>query len=190
MINPIIKAVNYASMIHYHDKRKYGGGPYIDHCLRVMVSTMRIAATQIDYCVCAAVCHDVLEDHPEPTPERAYEQLELVIGTPGTVLVGELTNRFTSEQYPDKNRAWRKEAEVDRLAAASQEARIIKMLDRIDNLRCFDFKELIDLAPEVRKQALGFGKTYAKESIALFQGIGGIHPELQAAGLVLAEGLL
>jgi (p)ppGpp synthase/HD superfamily hydrolase len=117
----------------------------------------------------AAFLHDTLED-----TAFTLEGLRSGFGDVVADIVNELTNYFTKEKFPDQNRAQRKHAEFVRLGKVSQEAKIIKMLDRIDNLR----DEGSD--PE-------FAKLYAKESAALAEVIGNADPDLKAELLELCE---
>ena len=70
-------------------------------------------------------------------------------------LVVELTNVFTTDGTVGMNRAQRKAAEVKRLASVSSEAQIIKLCDRIDNLRTIGAMDR------------GFALLYCDESDAL-----------------------
>lgn len=169
-MNSIIAAVQYAAQIHSQDVRKYSGEPYIWHCLRVMNHVM-VHPLDEKY-VLAAVSHDIIEDHPEPTPEAAYHALSDVIGVEATIVVGELTNRMTKEQYPDMTRAARKAAEFRRLSACSDEVKIVKMYDRIDNLKSLEDG--------------GFAKLYSNESLDLFDAIGDASPLLADEGKTYA----
>jgi (p)ppGpp synthase/HD superfamily hydrolase len=88
-----------------------------------------------DDMIAAAWLHDVYEDTPiKPTALSQW------FGNTVGQLVEELTNRYTSEAYPDMKRKKRKAAEVRRLADVSPEAQFIKLCDRIDNLHTINDK--------------------------------------------------
>jgi len=167
----LASAVAYAKHVHRNDRRKWGGQLYIYHPMRVMTEAMLRGMNEAH--LMAAVCHDILEDHPEPTPEAAYKMLNWHIGSIATSIVGMLTNRFTKEAYPDMNRADRKAAEFKRLGTLPDSVKILKMYDRIDNL------ESIGLD-------IGFSRLYGEESLLLFDHIGHADPELDAKGRRLA----
>lgn len=111
--------------------RKFDGSPYHTHVLRVaeLVETR----TQ-DHEVLAAAClHDVLEDVEPHNPDFSRERIREEFGDRVLELVLELTDVFTKENHPDKNRKIRKELEAQRLAGVSEEAKLIKRADLHDN---------------------------------------------------------
>ncbi len=124
-MNKIIKAVQFATEAHKTQLRKYTGKPYITHPLRVMNKTM-----QLSYCTedmaCAAVLHDVVEDCGVN-----LGQLNTIFGRDVSNLVSELTNLVYP---PELNRKTRKELDRGRIKNISKEAKVIKLIDRIDNL--------------------------------------------------------
>ncbi len=165
----LIRAIRFAAAVHQEDLRKFTGEPYIYHPLRVMNDVLLHPLTPDEKYAMAAVCHDTIEDHPDVAD---YDRVSKVIGVEATIVVGELTNRFTSDQYPQCNRATRKRMERDRLSACSDPVKIIKMYDRLDNLRSFDLGQMWKLDPKDRKKALAFAKVYAAESLKLIAAIG------------------
>lgn len=111
--------------------RKFDGSPYHTHVLRVaeLVSTRTP-----DREVLAAAClHDVLEDVEPKNPDFSRERILLEFGQRVLDLVLELTDVYTKENHPDKNRKARKELEAQRLAHVSEEAKLIKRADLHDN---------------------------------------------------------
>lgn len=124
----IIEAARFAAAAHCDQKRKYNGTPFIMHPMRV-AGRVTIHESTLDEMVCAAWCHDVLEDCPDITETR----LEACIGEVATRIVRELTN--PSEQHKHLRRAERKLMDAQHIAKCSRAARIIKLIDRIDNLR-------------------------------------------------------
>jgi len=164
----ILLAAKVAREAHAGQKRKGTGRPYIEHPARVAARVLtRNDAT--DTVVMAALLHDVLEDS-----DLTYEALAASVGENVATIVGELTNLYTKEHSPELNRAHRKQAEFLRLRHTSHEAKIIKMLDRIDNLR----DEGSD--PD-------FAKLYAEESADLAEAIGDADPKLKAELLELCR---
>jgi guanosine-3',5'-bis(diphosphate) 3'-pyrophosphohydrolase len=111
--------------------RKYTGEPYHTHVLRVaeLVSTR----TQDQEVLAAACLHDVLEDVEPLKPEYGRERILREFGQRVLDLVVELTDIYTKENHPDKNRKTRKRLEAERLAGISEEAKLIKRADLHDN---------------------------------------------------------
>lgn len=117
----IDSAIAFAATAHAGQRRKYRAVPYIVHPLHVM----EIVATVTDNenMWTAAVLHDVLEDTPVSvqTIERRFgpDVTQMVVG-------------MTKVEVPG-NRAIRKAAERDRLAAEPPEVQTIKVADLIAN---------------------------------------------------------
>jgi (p)ppGpp synthase/HD superfamily hydrolase len=106
------EAYLYANMAHYGQERK-GGGPYVDHPIRVALKVRSYVSTAA---VAAALLHDVLEDTPhtlERFPKRVQE------------LVERLTNHCDTKEAAIRNIA----------ESRDREAMLIKIADRIDNLK-------------------------------------------------------
>ena len=90
--------------------------------------------------VAAAHLHDVLEDvTPKEHSGRFNEAaIRRDFGQGVLQLVKELTNEFTPEKHPDKNRAARKNEERRRLKGISEQAKLIKLADILDNVSTLD----------------------------------------------------
>lgn len=145
----ILKVAKFAREAHGTQLRKYTNNPYIYHPARVASRMMLLDNSNIEM-ACAAFLHDVLED-----TKVTKQQLIDNFGNEIADLVDELTNKFTKEQYPKLNRKERKEKELERIASISTNAKLIKMLDRIDNLKEIDLTD-------------GFAVTYLDESHQLY----------------------
>lgn len=131
------KAETLARAAHAGQKRQHGSNDdYIEHPRRVAeaVSRQNKATPEM---VAAAWLHDVLEDTCE-TPEQVSETADKIEDTCGGLVreyVVWLTNVFTKERFPYLNRGQRKKLEALRLSFAPVEVKIIKLCDRLDNLR-------------------------------------------------------
>ncbi len=157
------KATNALSIaIHQHcvaakvKTRKYNGLPYIIHPIRVALMT---AAHEdcMPFWIYGAVNHDTWEDTVYTDDERVSLKNRIITGVDEETfnLVIELTN----VKHPGVNRKERKKLDWERLSKVSRPAKIIKMFDRIDNLR-----EMVD-APN------DFKKLYLFESRGLIEVI-------------------
>lgn len=118
-----------AAEAHKNQVRKYNRRPFITHPIRVAgrVATLPEATEDM---VVAAWLHDVVEDC-----EITVEEVEDSFGEKVAELVVELTNFYTKTNYPQLNREERKKLEIERIEKISREAKIIKLVDRLDNLR-------------------------------------------------------
>ena len=136
-MNKIIKAIQLANLAHKGQYRKYGDVPYITHPARVSAYVgmycWNIAEVDKDLyndMQCVAWLHDTLEDSKIVT----YTSLVEDFGTRVACGISSLTNVYTKEAYPSLSRFERKKHELDRLSTLPSVWRIIKMLDRYDNV--------------------------------------------------------
>lgn len=141
-----------ASKAHAGQTRKYNHQPYISHPMRVAgLVTDSPNLENRDLMIRAAWCHDVIEDCPQVT----YREIEDAIGLDGFNLVRELTNTSKGFLVP---RADRKFIDRERISKCSREAKIIKLMDRYDNLT------ELSLDMDASQEARLFAPVYARES--------------------------
>ncbi len=146
--NKIIQAAQFAAKAHAGIKRKYTGRPYIEHPARVAGRVMTIPHVTEDV-VAAAWMHDVLEDTDLEIP---------AIFSPWCYhLVVELTN--PSKKHPHLPRAERKAMDREYLRQGTHWAKVIKIIDRIDNLR------------DMREAPIDFRVLYVRESMLLREAL-------------------
>ncbi len=137
---------------HSGQFRKYSNNiPYIVHPIEVAYEVLKFGILShfrydTNLMFEAAILHDVIEDC-----DPSYNQKVLdVAGQYVHKLVTELTN--PSKQHPELNREARKALDRAHLAYVSEEARIIKLIDRTCNL-C-----------DMNGATSGFKRKYLKES--------------------------
>jgi guanosine-3',5'-bis(diphosphate) 3'-pyrophosphohydrolase len=122
---PIIRALGFAARKHRDQRRKdHAASPYINHpiaLLEVLCNEAGIAEPEV---LCAALLHDTVED-----TETSLEEVAAAFGPRIAAIVLEVTD--------DKSlsRAERKRLQVERSGGASREARLVKLADKICNLR-------------------------------------------------------
>ena len=124
-MSTIEAARQFAILAHAGQKRKYTGADYSTHPIRVSE-----AAEAYGLCiesVMAAALHDVEEDSPQFVPEMREK-----FSTEVTDLVHWLTNPSKGSTLP---RAKRKEMDRNHLKVAPYDVRVIKAIDRLDNVR-------------------------------------------------------
>jgi len=163
-MNVIIKAAQFATKAHSGQYRKFShtDEPYVMHPMRV-AGRVTMLAESTEAMVVAAWLHDVVED-----TSFTAEDLRKEFGEEVADLVSELTN--TSKQYPGLSRAQRKQIDRYHIAKISNDAKMIKLVDRLDNLRdvVTDSK-----APE------DFVLTYCMESGKLLEVLVGVNEGLE-----------
>jgi (p)ppGpp synthase/HD superfamily hydrolase len=130
-INKVLDAYEMAESVHEFQKRP-DGTPYFWHPSRVA----KICITELDQTdpniICAALLHDALEDSHVLTPEI----IELNFGSYASYLVVKLTKDIKAE---GAMKDWVEREYIERLMAASEDARMLKLADRLDTFRCLEF---------------------------------------------------
>lgn len=142
------KAIKFATKCHEGQVRKYNNRPYITHPLRV-AERVSIEFFGDENLYCIAVLHDVIEDCgiKREYLEEHFNK-EIADGVYG------LTNQSTLTDCSHLNRSYRKR--IDRIAISKLpiNLKIIKCLDRIDNIKELDKSD-------------DFSKIYSVESFQL-----------------------
>ena len=111
--------------------RKYSGEPYWTHTDKVAAIVATV--TNDEEVIAAAHLHDVLEDVAPTKPEYDRNWIQRWFGVRVLALVLDLTDVYTKEAFPDKNRAERKQLERERIGKTALEAKTIKLADLLDN---------------------------------------------------------
>lgn len=129
----IHRALKCASVLHYSQKRKGDGSPYITH--PYAVALILLAHTTDEDIIAAALLHDVLED----VPRHVYsaEAMQNDFGMRVYDIVKEVTEDKDPEDGKEKQReTWkaRKEQYLKNLQNDSQEALLVACADKIHNL--------------------------------------------------------
>ena len=123
----LLEAFHVAATAHRGQTRDEGS-PFIDHPVRVAeILWSELGCRDVELLI-AAVNHDVLEDCD--TPDAAF--MASVYGR----RVTELVEAVTKATVATEDQAARDDAYLAALRHASHEARLLKLADRIDNLRC------------------------------------------------------
>ncbi len=142
----IARARAFAAEAHEGQFRKYGGQPYIVHPIAVAETVASV--TDDPEVIAAALLHDTVEDTP-----ATLTDIETHFGARVAALVSDLTDVSRRE---DGNRAARRAIDRAHTAAASPEAKTVKIADVLDNLRT------------IPKGDPGFGRIYVNESRLLW----------------------
>ncbi|MDP1712554.1 MAG: HD domain-containing protein [Candidatus Nanopelagicaceae bacterium] len=176
----MFEALELATRAHHGQTRNHDeiGLPYILHPIRVAKATWEELGVcynaesclgYLEKYAAVALLHDVLED-----TSVTEEQMIEIVGLHVTNLVKQLTN--PSKGSPEL-RAVRKAKDREHLRTVENEIKIIKMLDRIDNLQT------------MRTAPKEFKTLYLEESRLLAETIGNAHPDLKKKLLKTIEDL-
>jgi GTP diphosphokinase / guanosine-3',5'-bis(diphosphate) 3'-diphosphatase len=124
-VSILIKAVSFAALKHKDQRRKdASASPYINHPIAV-ASILREEGDIFDpNVIAAALLHDTIED-----TETSYDELRGQFGDEIADVVLELTDT----KWLEKNS--RKRLQISKAGNASEAAKLVKLADKICNLR-------------------------------------------------------
>ena len=158
-----VKAVAFAADKHRNQRRKDAeASPYINHPIalaNVLANEGGVADVTV---LCAAVLHDTIEN-TETTPE----ELQAIFGPKVASVVMEVTDDKSLEK------SVRKQRQVEHAPHISTEAKLVKLADKISNLRDIIASPPADWSAE-RKQA------YFEWAARVVAGLRGVHPGLES----------
>lgn len=128
------KAIVFAVRAHHNTERRGKGFPYIVHPLEAVEIVATITPDQ--ELLAAAALHDTVEDTDvtvEDIRREFGERIAALVHTESDQLDGVV---FDAEKG-DEEATWhaRKQAAIDRLAAAPHDAKIVAMGDKLSNMR-------------------------------------------------------
>jgi guanosine-3',5'-bis(diphosphate) 3'-pyrophosphohydrolase len=160
----LLKALAFAAHKHRDQRRKDpDASPYINHPIALAdVLVNEGGVTDIEV-LCAALLHDTLED-----TDTTAEELGAAFGPRIAAFVAEVTD---DNKLP---RADRKRLQIEHAAALSPQAKLVKLADKICNLR-----DVAERAPE--GWDLARRREYFDWAKRVVDGLRGIHPRLEAA---------
>jgi (p)ppGpp synthase/HD superfamily hydrolase len=120
-----VAAAEFAAKRHVNQRRKGAQAePYINHLTEVAALLAAATSGKDAALVTAGYLHDTLEDTP-----TEYEELSSIFGDDVATLVGAVTD---DKSLP---KAERKRLQIEHAAKATPRAKLIKIADKISNLR-------------------------------------------------------
>ena len=160
----ILKAAHFAADKHRTQRRKDAeASPYINHPIAIAhVLAAEGDVTEIAVLV-AALLHDTVED-----TETTSVELESLFGTEVAGIVAEVTD---DKSIP---KAERKHLQVSKAASKTRGAKLVKLADKISNLR--DIAAAPPVGWPLERREAYF--EWAKQVVA---GLRGVNPTLEAA---------
>ena len=121
-----IKAVAFAAHKHKDQRRKdENASPYINHPIALANVLANEAGIADENVLCAAILHDTIED-----TETTKEELVKEFGEKIASIVLDVT-----DDKSIKDKALRKQLQVEHAPHISHEAKLVKLADKISNLR-------------------------------------------------------
>ena len=127
------RAIIFAVQAHHNTERRGKGFPYIVHPMEAVEIVATITPDQ--ELLAAAALHDTIED-----TDVTVEQIREAFGDRVAELVHAESDQLNGEVFiggANEEDTWheRKQAAIDRLAAAPHEAKIVAMGDKLSNMR-------------------------------------------------------
>ena len=158
----LIKAADFAALKHRRQRRKDAeASPYINHPLALArVLKLEAGVEDVDV-LAAAILHDTVE-HTQTT----VEELEREFGKTVAGIVAEVTD---DKSLPKPER---KRLQVEHAPHLSPGAKLVKLADKICNLR-----DVVDSPPA--HWPLERRRAYFEWAKAVIDGLRGVHPGLE-----------
>ncbi len=160
----VLQALALAAHKHRDQRRKdAAASPYINHPIALANVLVREGAVSEPDVIAAALLHDTLED-TQTTPAELRAAF------------GERIARIVAEVTDDKSlpKTERKRLQIEHAAALSREAKLVKLADKICNLR-----DMADHPPA--SWDLTRRREYFAWAKAVIDRLRGVHPGLEAA---------
>lgn len=121
----LLKALAFAAHKHRDQRRKdVHTSPYINHPIALADVLCNEGGISDENVLCAALLHDTVED-----TETTHEELTKIFGDVISTIVMEVTDDKSLEK------AERKHLQIEHAANASHQAKLVKLADKICNLR-------------------------------------------------------
>jgi GTP diphosphokinase / guanosine-3',5'-bis(diphosphate) 3'-diphosphatase len=160
----LLRALAFAAHKHRDQRRKDAeASPYINHPIAladVLVNEGGVSDVEV---LCAALLHDTVED-TDTTPEELHKEF------------GPRIARIVAEVTDDKAlpKADRKRLQIEHAPGLSPEAKLVKLADKICNLRDVLHRPPAQWGAERRREYFDWAKR-------VVDGVRGAHPALEAA---------
>lgn len=124
-VGMLLAAIHFSAKKHRTQRRKdMGASPYINHPIEVAALLANVAGVQDETILTAAILHDTVED-----TQTSLADLESAFGAVVRNLVQEVTD---DKSLP---KAERKRLQVQHAPQLSSSAKLIKIADKISNVR-------------------------------------------------------
>jgi guanosine-3',5'-bis(diphosphate) 3'-pyrophosphohydrolase len=160
----VLEALGFAAHKHRDQRRKdAAASPYINHPIALANVLVREGGVSEPEVIAAALLHDTVED-TKTTPAELRGAF------------GERVCRIVEEVTDDKSlpKAERKRLQIEHAATLSREAKLVKLADKICNLR--DMAEHPPASWDLARR-----REYFDWAKAVIDRLRGVHPKLEAA---------
>ena len=161
-MNLLVKAIAFAADKHRNQRRKdKDSSPYINHPIALADVLANEAGIDDQNVLIAAILHDTIED-----TETTQEELSRLFGDAITAIVLEVTD---NKALP---KAERKRLQIQHAPHASRRAKLVKLADKICNLRDIASSPPAEWSLERHREYYDWAKQ-------VVDGLRGTHPTLE-----------
>jgi GTP diphosphokinase / guanosine-3',5'-bis(diphosphate) 3'-diphosphatase len=158
----LIQALAFAAEKHRHQRRKDAhASPYINHPIELAHVLSAEAGIEDERVLVAAVLHDTIED-----TQTTKQELAKLLGQEVADIVSEVTDDQTLLK------ADRKRLQIEHASGLSRGAKLVKLADKICNLRDMVYNPPHTWPLERRQEYFDWAK-------AVVDGLRGVHPKLE-----------
>jgi guanosine-3',5'-bis(diphosphate) 3'-pyrophosphohydrolase len=161
-LSPVLRAAHFAAQKHRMQRRRDADAtPYINHPIALAMLLANEAKIDDPVVLCAALLHDTVED-----TETSFEELVAAFGDEVADVVREVTD--------DKSlaKAERKRLQVEHASCISRRAKLVKLTDKICNLRDIEGAPPVGWSIQRRDE-------YVAWAAQVVAGLRGVHPGLE-----------
>ena len=168
----MLKAIRFSAEKHNDQRRKDArSSPYINHSIEVAETLWKVGDIRDEALLVAAILHDTIED-----TDTTKEEIEKEFGEEVLKLVLEVTD---DKSLPKQTR---KQLQIEHAPHKSERAKLLKIADKINNIR-----DIITSPPE--NWSLERRQEYLLWSERIVSGLRGVNPQLEELyDEMLAEG--
>lgn len=161
-MNKLLKAIDFAARKHRDQRRKdEAASPYINHPVALANVIANEGGVEDERVLIAAVLHDTLED-----TDTSEQELTREFGKDIADLVLEVTD---DRSLP---KAERKRLQVEHAGSISRRAKLVKLADKICNLRDIASAPPADWSVERKQEYFDWAKS-------VVDALRGVHPALE-----------
>jgi GTP diphosphokinase / guanosine-3',5'-bis(diphosphate) 3'-diphosphatase len=162
-VNQIIFALAFAADRHRNQRRKDAqASPYINHPIALANVLANEGNVTDERVLLAAILHDTLED-----TDTLHDELMQTFGHEVAKIVAEVTDDKTLSKEE------RKRLQIEHARHLSAQAKLVKLADKICNLRDIVAMPPVDWSADRKRQYLDWAKRVVDE-------MRGVHPVLEA----------
>jgi len=157
-----VRAIAFAAEKHRHQRRKDAhASPYINHPIALADVLVNEGGIRDSDVLCAAILHDTIED-----TTTTADELRSIFGPRITAIVLEVTD---DTSLPSQTR---KQLQVEHAPRATREAKLVKIADKICNVRDL-------LASPPANWGVERKRAYFRWAEQVIAGVRGVHPALE-----------